>query len=254
MMCQPIVSCSFRKGLTGFAAILALGGGACGRPARAPDRGPEHFTVLVDVSSSIGESDVPRWGRQLGQRLAEMRAGDGLTMLPIGRRSAEAAPLLELQLRVATRQMGRTKVLEAQKAAANAHRQVQERFAAALAHPTSTGTDIFGALGRVPARTRQLIIFSDMLHSDPRFDMEKLRLPPDQLPKVVERLVEQGRLKADSLAGVQVWIHLTALSIDERKRPIMDRAVLHAFWVAVFEKLGATVEYFDNGDGLASNG
>jgi hypothetical protein len=253
-MSQPLVSLGSGKKLAGVVAVLALAGVACGRRPATRDRGPARFAVLVDVSASIGQSDVPRWRHQLGQRLAALSAGDALSMYAIGRRSADAAPLVEVQLREARRERGRSELNRARKEVAETSRVAQERFAAALARPSSAGTDIFGALGRVPARTTDLIVFSDMLHSGPGFDMERLRLSSDQVPHLVTRLVEQGRIRPDTLAGTRVWVYLTAVSIDERRRAMVDRAVLRAFWLAVFEKCGASVEYFDNGDGQVRQG
>jgi hypothetical protein len=252
-MARALVALDSGKQIARIAAILVMVGG-CGRRVPSVDHGPKRLAILVDVSSSIGQTDVSRWRHQFSERVAELKAGDAIVMYPICGRSTDATPLLERQLPPIRREEGLGRVREAQRRVKETVPAAEAAFGAALARPTASRTDIFGALGRVPPGTTRLIVFSDMLHSEKGFDMERMRLSGAQVPKLVDRLVEEGRIKPDSLAGAEVWVYLNSVTVDERKRASMDRTVLRAFWLAVLGKLGATVKYFDNGDGHVSQG
>jgi hypothetical protein len=243
--------------------LAGLSGLACGSdpPRNAPDEpavkegpGTKNIAVLVDVSGSIAASDVPRWRSRLDQRLLDMAPGDALVMLAIGRRSAEAAPLFEAVSKPLIRARGRKEFVKARSEFMSIRQRAGESFSAALANPTSAGTDIFGALARVGARTSHLVVFSDMLHSDPHFDMERRRLRRDEIPRLVERLAADGLIKPGALADARVSVYLTTTGIDDRQRARVDRETLRRFWAAVFAKLGAELDYFDNGAGHARNG
>jgi alkylhydroperoxidase family enzyme len=213
--------------------------------ARASTATPVSWAILVDVSASVADGDVPRWREMLDRRLEEFTAGHRLLMLRLGMRSKEADALVDARTAPVQQDLGRSAFVASRRKLNRVREEARQRFQEALVTRSSLGTDVLGGLERIPAGSH-VLIFSDMLHSERGFDMERKRLRREDLPKLVEQLVAEGRIKPGSLRGARVWCYLTAASIHESHRPVNDRATLREFWALVFEKAGATLEHFDN--------
>jgi hypothetical protein len=134
----------------------------------------------------------------------------------------------------------------------NSQAAVKQDARKLLDGPAAPATDLMGAMqlaekvfqssGAVSAKTRLLIVFSDMVEDSARYNFQKENLTPARVAAVVESERKAGRMPA--LKGVKVWVSGAGGSAPERFLQIQD------FWIQYFRAAGADLPRSRYGAGL----
>jgi hypothetical protein len=129
---------------------------------------------------------------------------------------------------------------------------VKQEASKLLDGPAAPSTDLMGAMqlaekvfqssSAASAKTRLLIVFSDMVEDSARYNFQKENLTAARAAAVVESERRAGRLP--TLKGVKVWVSGAGGAAPEKFLQIQD------FWIKYFHAAGADLQKSRYGAGL----
>jgi hypothetical protein len=230
-----------------FLAVLAMAGAAC-----RPDASPRDVLLFIDKSGSMSTRESAA-ALQSGEAVVTgLSFSDTITLFPIHDHTLDAAPLFRARIpergrSLEERAASKRALLDIRAAARDALRR---SFASAGGARHTALLEVVDKVSTAPIPAaqvfREVYVFSDFLHSTPRFDMERTTLPAGEveITGLVSALSKEFHWTAETLRNVTIHCIVTGKSAGQRGG-VNDPRVLQRFWSALFAGVGAQVAGFD---------
>jgi hypothetical protein len=219
-----------------------------GNPPEKTGKRAVRLIIFVDQSASIPEAQQTQWEKTAGQLFDRLGTGDGIVIFGLHDQSLNAKPIYQADVPILDDEAGLEDRARWKRRLNQIREQAKAAFQQALnPQQRALSTDIFSAINRVqPDRSRKtvLIFMSDMLHSTPELDLEKVRLSEEKISDLLNPVIAKHRWPKGMLAEAEVHCVLNSVNMRESS-PLNDRIILQQFWATLFEYLGAGVETFE---------
>ena len=231
--------------LTVVSAVLFLS--ACREEAHTR----QHVVVLVDASASIAPEAFSDAIASAQSLIKHLRRGDALSIIPIlGDGSQTQGKILRFEIAL-ERQAYDADITKVDTAVRNA---LADLRAAVLRKPMPK-TDILGAIdvaceefSSYRAEVQQtLIIFSDLLEDDGRFDF--MTAPELATEATAKRLGQRLAIEKPRVMKVRAYVGMLR-SVDYDRLQTARRRAVVAFWSTLFSRYGAKTMIATDGPGL----
>lgn len=238
---------SWQAGWRFLGLAFALATVGCSASAE-PNRRSTRFVLFLDLSASVPPTECERWLGQAGRLVPDY--GDSVVVFPLHEQTLAAGPLLEAEIPALGRDPGFDELARARKV----RKQVRESLAGVLKKAfaesaRSPATDVFSAIDRIrpdlAGRRTAVVFFSDMLNSTREGNLEKApAVAPSAVPALIRSIGAAHGWSAATLRGVDVYCILNSLE-SGKAAPVNDRRILHRFFGAMFQSMGARLVVFD---------
>ena len=238
---------SWQAGLAFLGLAFALATVGCSASAE-PNRRGTKLVLFLDLSASVPPSECERWLGQAERLIPDY--GDAVVVFPLHEQTLAAGPLMEAEIPALSRDPGFDELARARKVRKQVKESLTGILRKAFAEPArSSATDVFSAVDRVrpdlAGRRTAVVFFSDMLNSTREGNLEKgPTLTPSAVPALIRSIAAAHAWSAATLRGVDVYCILNSLE-SGKAAPVNDRRILHRFYGAMFQSIGARLVVFD---------
>jgi hypothetical protein len=216
-----------------------------------PDHVPTTYLLFLDLTGSVSAAQGTAWLAAVDALLRRLTFGDTITVFPITDRTPDAAPLF--RQRVPDEGQSLEDLAAARASLDQVRTEAAAAVRAALAAPTRANTtDVFAVVDKIAQAVEvgtmppQVFVFSDFLDSAAPevINLEKTRLPMEELPAIVAEVKRHHGWTPDTLRGARIVGVLNGVNGGQRP-PMNDRRVLHAFWGSLFAAVGGELAQFE---------
>lgn len=242
-----------RRNATAAVLALLLASTAVSAQQDAPQ--PVLYALFIDLSDS-GKGQEGHWSAAAERMVfSRFRPGDALLIFGIHDHTAESAPLFPAEQQSwetfsIDMKAGMKLVTESrrrfQDVLTAGRRAVQDAFKKQYRAKETKIVEGIRRIPRVGNRQVRAVFFSDVLESTSGLNLERLRLTDQNTSPLVEVATKSHRLKKDSHAGVSVSCVLDSPRIGQSPSSPNSRDALEQFWKALFEFVGARLQWFDS--------
>jgi hypothetical protein len=220
----------------------------CGLTAAKP--APVDYVLFLDETGSVTAGQRAAWAATADAVLGRLSFSDTILIFPVHDRTSQAAPIFKARVPSpgsTLRDLARAKkgLREIRDAALQS---VHDALASAK---QATSTDLYALVDRVAAsrsnaqdRITRVYVFSDMLHSGPPVDLERIGLATTGIPVVVDKVRQHRRWSDNAMAGAKVFCVLNGIDAGGRAT-LNSRRDLEEFWRALLTSVGGEIVSFD---------
>jgi hypothetical protein len=206
--------------------------------------------VFIDETGSVSAPEREAWAATADRVLGRLALGDSILILPVHDQTLNAAPLFQARVPAPGVSLeglahGKRRLKQIRDAARQAIQQALRSGRKARASDLIAIVDrVAAAHTAAPDRVMRVYVFSDMVHSLPPVNLERIALTASDIAPAVAKIGNDARWRGGMLSGVTFFCVLNGIDSGGRIAA-NDRRILGEFWRVLLTSVEGELGSFD---------